>query len=186
MKTDRLGSLSIFFIPYVLLEVPSNIVLKMFKRPSTYIGILVCCWGTIMTLTGVCKNYAGLMICRLLLGVFEAGFFPGAVYLITTWYAAREVQTRIALFYCASALSGAFSGLLAFAIARMDGVGNLAGWAWIFVLEGMVTVIGTSSDLFENVIILMRLPQWASAASGLCPTHPLCPAGGSTRTRDAI
>lgn len=93
-----------------------------------------------MTFTGVVTNFAGLLVTRILLGVAEAGFFPGAVYLITRWYAQHEVQTRIAFFYCASALSGAFSGLLAFAIAKMDGLGGRPGWAWIFLLEGIVTV----------------------------------------------
>lgn len=59
------------FIPYVLLEVPSNILLKKFKRPSTYIGILATCWGIVMTLTGVVQNFAGLMVVRILLGIFE-------------------------------------------------------------------------------------------------------------------
>ncbi|CAD0084620.1 unnamed protein product [Aureobasidium vineae] len=86
------------------IEVPSNVLLKKFKRPSTYIGILVVSWGTIMTMTGLVKNFAGLM-------------------------------TRLALFYCASALSGACSGLLAFAISKMDGLGGRPGWAWIFLLE---------------------------------------------------
>lgn len=94
-----------------------------------------------MTFTGIVKNFAGLMITRVLLGIAEAGFFPAAVYLITRWYAAKQVQTRLALFYCASALSGAFSGLLAFAIAKMDGIGGRPGWAWIFLLEGIATVI---------------------------------------------
>ncbi|PIA94634.1 putative transporter [Cercospora beticola] len=134
-------ALSIFFVPYILLEVPSNIILKKFKRPSTYIGILVLAWGIVMTFTGLITNFAGLMVVRVFLGIAEAGFFPGAVYLITRWYAQRQVQTRLALFYCASALSGAFSGLLAFAIARMDGVGGKPGWAWIFILEGIATVL---------------------------------------------
>ena len=121
-------ALSIFFIPYILLEVPSNIILKKFKRPSTYLGILVVAWGIVMTFTGLVKNFAGLMVVRIMLGIAEAGFFPGAVYLITRWYAQRQVQTRLALFYCASALSGAFSGLLAFAIAKMDGAGGKPGW----------------------------------------------------------
>lgn len=116
-------------------------VLKKFKRPSTYLGILVVSWGIIMTFTGVVKDFAGLVVTRILLGTAEAGFFPGAVYLITRWYSQHEVQTRIALFYCASALSGAFSGLLAFAIAKMDGLGGRPGWAWIFLLEGIVTVV---------------------------------------------
>ncbi|KAL4922530.1 major facilitator superfamily domain-containing protein [Aspergillus aurantiobrunneus] len=133
--------LSIFFIPYVLLEVPSNMLLKNFKRPSVYLGILITCWGIIMTLTGIVQNFGGILVTRLLLGVFEAGFFPGAVYLCTFWYMPKELSTRLAIFYCASALSGAFSGLLAAGIAQMDGVGGQEGWRWIFILEGLATVV---------------------------------------------
>ncbi|KAJ6015407.1 hypothetical protein N7540_009998 [Penicillium herquei] len=134
-------ALSLFFIPYVLLEVPSNMLLKKFARPSVYLGILIICWGIIMTLTGVVQNFGGLVAVRILLGTFEAGFFPGAVYLCSFWYMPRDLATRIAFFYCASALSGAFSGLLAAGIAKMDGVGGYEGWRWIFLLEGMATVI---------------------------------------------
>ncbi|KAL4907106.1 hypothetical protein BDW74DRAFT_189669 [Aspergillus multicolor] len=133
--------LSIFFIPYVLLEVPSNVLLKKFKRPSTYLGILVVGWGVIMTCTGLVKNYGALMAVRVLLGIFEAGFFPGAIYLCSYWYMPKDLALRISYFYCASALSGAFSGLLAAAIAEMDGIGGYEGWRWIFILEGLATVI---------------------------------------------
>ncbi|KAJ5582998.1 hypothetical protein N7535_001618, partial [Penicillium sp. DV-2018c] len=134
-------ALSLFFIPYVLLEVPSNIILKRFSRPSTYLGILIVSWGIIMTLTGCVRNFGGLVAVRILLGVFEAGFFPGAVYLCSFWYMPRDLATRISLFYCASALAGAFSGLLAAGIARMDGIGGYEGWRWIFLLEGLLTVV---------------------------------------------
>ncbi|KAJ5595616.1 hypothetical protein N7450_002074 [Penicillium hetheringtonii] len=133
--------LSIFFVPYVLLEVPSNILLKKFKRPSTYLGILVLSWGIVMTCTGLVQNFGGLMATRVLLGVFEAGFFPGAIYLCSYWYMPKDLALRISYFYCASALSGAFSGLLAAAIALMDGVGGLEGWRWIFILEGLASVV---------------------------------------------
>ncbi|KAL4743368.1 major facilitator superfamily domain-containing protein [Aspergillus similis] len=133
--------LSIFFIPYVLLEVPSNVLLKKFKRPSTYLGILVVGWGVIMTCTGLVNNYGSLMAVRVLLGIFEAGFFPGAIYLCSYWYMPKDLALRISYFYCASALSGAFSGLLAAAIAKMDGVGGYEGWRWIFILEGLATVV---------------------------------------------
>lgn len=63
--------LSVFFVPYILLEVPSNMLLKKFKRPSYYLGILIISWGIIMTMMGVVKNFAGLLITRILLGVFE-------------------------------------------------------------------------------------------------------------------
>ncbi|PSN75390.1 MFS general substrate transporter [Corynespora cassiicola Philippines] len=133
--------LSVFFVPYVLLEVPSNMLLKKFERPSVYLGILIVIWGIVMTMMGVVKNFAGLLVTRILLGVFEAGFFPGAVYLCSYWYMPKDLATRISYFYCASALSGAFSGLLAAAIAEMDGVGGYEGWRWIFLLEGIVTVL---------------------------------------------
>ncbi|CAP96482.1 hypothetical protein E8E15_008346 [Penicillium rubens] len=133
--------LSIFFIPYVLFEVPSNIVLKRFKRPSVYLGLLVSTWGIVMTCTGLVQNFAGLMATRVLLGIFEAGFFPGAIYLCSYWYMPRALALRISYFYCASALSGAFSGLLAAAIAEMDGIAGLEGWRWIFILEGIASVV---------------------------------------------
>ncbi|KAG9769112.1 putative transporter [Exophiala dermatitidis] len=133
--------LAIFFIPYVLFEVPSNILLKKFKRPSTYLGILLLAWGIVMTCTGLVQNFGGLMTTRVLLGIFEAGFFPGAIYLCSYWYMPKDLATRISYFYCASALSGAFSGLLAAAIAQMDGIAGLEGWRWIFLLEGLATVL---------------------------------------------
>ncbi|KAF5006451.1 hypothetical protein FDECE_7173 [Fusarium decemcellulare] len=133
--------LSLFFIPYILLEIPSNILLKKFNKPSVYLGSLVTIWGVIMTLHGVVKNFGGLLAVRILLGVFEAGFYPGAVYLCTFWYMPKDLATRIAYFYCTSALSGAFSGLLAAGIAQMDGVGGYEGWRWIFILEGLATII---------------------------------------------
>ena len=73
--------------------------------------------------------------------VHRSGFFPGAVFIISRWYLSNETQVRIALFYSASALAGAFSGLLAFAIAKLDGVAGLEGWRWIFILEGIVSVL---------------------------------------------
>lgn len=82
------------------------------------------------------KNHGPLLILS-----FRAGFFPGAVYLCAYWYMPRDLATRISYFYCASALSGAFSGLLAAGIAKMDGVGGYEGWRWIFLLEGIVTVM---------------------------------------------
>jgi sugar phosphate permease len=133
--------LSLFFVPYILLEVPSNILLKRFERPSLYMGTLVTTWGIIMTMHGVVTNYAGLLALRILLGVFEAGFFPGAVFLCSQWYLPRDLAARISWFYCFSALSGAFSGMAAAGIAQMNGVGGYQGWRWIFLIEGMITIM---------------------------------------------
>lgn len=73
--------------------------------------------------------------------LYRAGFFPGAIYLCSYWYMPKELALRISYFYCASALSGAFSGLLAAAIAKMDGTAGLEGWRWIFILEGLASVV---------------------------------------------
>lgn len=109
-------------------------------RPSIWLSFLVLAWGIVMLCMGFVQNFQGLVACRVILGLCEAGFFPGAVFIITSWYKRSEVQQRLALFYTASAFSGAFSGLLAFAIAKLDGARNVAGWRWIFIIEGAFTV----------------------------------------------
>lgn len=73
----------------------------------------------VMTLQGIVKGYHGLIATRVMLGVAEAGFFPAASYLVTTWYCRFEVQRRLSVFYSASALAGAFSGILAYGIQHM-------------------------------------------------------------------
>lgn len=134
-------ALSLFFVPYILFEVPSNILLKRCTRPSIYLGLLVTSWGIVMTCHGFVKNFSTLMVVRMMLGILEAGFYPGAVYLCTFWYMPKELASRISIFYCFSALSGAFSGLLAAGIAEMDGLAGYSGWRWIFILEGILTVL---------------------------------------------
>lgn len=134
-------AVALFFIPYILCEVPSNMILAKFKRPSYYIGILVVSWGTIVTMAGVVQSFGGLCATRFLVGMFEAGFFPGSVWLISQWYPPNKTQSRNALFYVSSAASGAFSGLLAAGIAQMDGIGGYGGWRWIFIIEGIISVL---------------------------------------------
>ncbi|KAH6704245.1 major facilitator superfamily domain-containing protein [Leptodontidium sp. MPI-SDFR-AT-0119] len=150
-------ALTVFFVPYALFEIPSNIVLKLL-RPSIWISILCFCWGLVMTLMGLVNTYKGLVIARFFLGMAEAGFFPAATFLLTIWYQRYEVQRRMAVFYAAASLSGAFSGLLAYAIEKMDGLSGLAGWKWIFILEGLLPVIVSFSLYF----ILPDNPQTAS------------------------
>ncbi|PLB36953.1 putative MFS transporter [Aspergillus candidus] len=156
-------ALSVFFIPYILLEIPSNMFLKRLRRPSTYLGVLIVTWGTVMTLTGVVQNFAGLVATRIFLGVFESGFFPGAVYLCSFWYMPRDLTTRLACFYCASALSGAFSGVLAAGIAKMDGAGGYEGWRWIFILEGLATVVVGVASFFLLIDTPGMSSRWLDA-----------------------
>ncbi|OAA68741.1 Major Facilitator Superfamily protein [Niveomyces insectorum RCEF 264] len=133
-------ALTLFFVPYGLFEVPSNVVLKL-VRPSLWISVLLFAWGLVMTLMGIVKSYQGLYVARFFLGFAEAGFFPAATFLLTIWYKRYEVQRRMAVFYAAASLAGAFSGLLAFAIQHMAGKAGLNGWNWIFILEGLVPIV---------------------------------------------
>jgi MFS family permease len=103
-----------------------------------------------------------LIVTRVLLGLFESGFFPAATFLLTTWYCRFEVQTRMAVFFSAASLASAFSGLLAAAIVNMDGISGLAGWRWIFILEGIVTVLA-------GAILYWILPDSPQSAGWLEP-----------------
>ncbi|CUA69510.1 putative transporter C1002,16c [Schizosaccharomyces pombe 972h-] [Rhizoctonia solani] len=98
------------------------------------------------TVQGLVHNYGGLLGMRWMLGMFEAGLFPGVNYYLSCWYKRSEFGIRAAVFFSAATVNGAFGGLLAAAISKMDGVGGKPAWAWIFILEGIATVIaGTAS-----------------------------------------
>ncbi|WKT49653.1 MFS transporter superfamily [Fusarium oxysporum f. sp. vasinfectum] len=141
MEGDQYNvALTIFFVSYIIFEVPANMALK-YLSPRIWITLIAVSWGLVMTLMGIVHSYEGLLAARFMLGVPEAGIFPAAAYYITIWYSRHEAMYRTALFYATASLAGAFSGLLAYAITLMDGIGGLAGWQWIFILEGILTVI---------------------------------------------
>ncbi|MCJ1314268.1 hypothetical protein MMC25_007948 [Agyrium rufum] len=156
-------ALQIFFVPYILLEVPSNIILKK-VAPSTWLSLIMFAWGIITVCMGVTKSYGGLLACRLLLGVFEAGFVPGCIYLISMYYKRYELQWRVNIFFCASILSGAFGGLLAYALANMAGIGGYNGWRWIFIIEGLITILVAIAGKFLIV-------DWPETSKFLTPTE---------------
>ncbi|KZP18356.1 MFS general substrate transporter [Athelia psychrophila] len=131
---------AVFYILYGLAEVPSNIALKLY-RPSRWIPTIMLGWGLIMTLMCLVNSYKGLLVARIFLGLAEAGLVPGVTYYISLWYPRAEQAKRVAIFFSAPTAAGAFGGLLAYGIERMEGVGGLHGWQWIFCLEGIVTVL---------------------------------------------
>jgi len=137
---DYNNSLTIFFISYAVIEPVTNSLLKK-VTPRIFFTVVIVVWGTIMTLMGIVQNNAGLLAARFFLGVAEAGLFPGVNYYLSCWYKSSEIGVRSSIFFSAAALAGSFGGLLAAAIANMDGIGGKPGWAWIFILEGLVTVI---------------------------------------------
>ncbi|KAH9017354.1 MFS general substrate transporter [Lactarius deliciosus] len=133
-------ALTMYFISYTLFECPANLVLKRL-RPSRFLPFITVLWGTIVTLMGLVKTYPQLVGVRVCLGFAEAGLFPGVVYFLSIWYPRSMYQFRVGLFFGAASLAGAFSGLLAYAISFMGGTDGFLGWSWIFILEGIATVV---------------------------------------------
>ncbi|EKD13341.1 uncharacterized protein L3040_002798 [Drepanopeziza brunnea f. sp. 'multigermtubi'] len=133
-------ALAIFFPFYVAAEIPSNMMMKRL-RPSVWLTIIMLAWAVCTICLGFVKNFAGLMTTRAFLGLAEGGLFPGVTYYITMWYARHECGLRMAMFFSAATAAGAFGGLLAFAIGKMDGVAGRGGWSWIFILEGGATLV---------------------------------------------
>ncbi|KAI1178715.1 MFS general substrate transporter [Nemania sp. FL0916] len=134
------AALSIFFVSYSIFEPLTNVLLKKL-RPSIFIPTIMFFWGASMTGMGFCYNYSGLLAARWFLGLTEAGLFPGVNYYLSCWYKRSEFGVRAAIFFSAAALAGSFGGLLAAAIENLDGKGGLAGWRWIFIIEGLLTVV---------------------------------------------
>ncbi|OJK04670.1 hypothetical protein ASPACDRAFT_1877896 [Aspergillus aculeatus ATCC 16872] len=148
MSGDQyLTGLTLYFIGYVLFEVPCNIILKK-TTPRTWLPTLTLVWGVVATLCGVVQNYAGFLVSRLALGIAESGLFPGVVFYLSMWYKRNEQHYRVALFFSAASLAGAFGGILAWGIAHMRGVGGYNGWRWIFILEGFLTILTSLAAYF--------------------------------------
>lgn len=123
--------ISIFYYPYMFLEPPATLLLKRFS-PSKWMARIMITWGTISMCQGAAQSYAGLLACRFLLGAAEAGFYPGVLYHLSFWYPSDQMALRIAFFYA----SGMFSGTISF----MNGAAGLAGWRWMFILEGIPAI----------------------------------------------
>ncbi|XWW92086.1 hypothetical protein V2A60_000008 [Cordyceps javanica] len=140
-STQYQTCVSILFVGYIIGQVPSNMFLTR-TRPSRYMGVMMMLWAVVSALTAVSKDYVGLLLTRFFLGVTEAPYYPGAVYLLSIFYTRKEVATRIAILYTGNILATAFAGLIAAGIFHgMDGTGGLAGWKWLFILQGAVTFV---------------------------------------------
>ncbi|CED83319.1 Permease of the major facilitator superfamily [Phaffia rhodozyma] len=111
--------------------------------PSTsnnYICLACALWGVVSGCTGVVKSYDQLLACRVLLGVTEAAFFPGAIFYLSCCYTKKQMALRTAILYSGSQLGNAFGGLLCIAILKLSGKHGIEGWQWLFIVEGVATV----------------------------------------------
>lgn len=129
---------SILFVGYILGQIPSNMLITRVK-PSLYMSGCMALWAVICGLTALSKNFTGLLLTRFFLGVVEAPYYPGALYILSIFYTRKEVATRISILYTGNILATAFAGLIAAGI--FYGLGDVAGidgWRWLFILQGSV------------------------------------------------
>jgi MFS transporter, ACS family, tartrate transporter len=137
----------IFFLGYCLFEIPSNIILERVGA-RLWISRIMVTWGLISAALMFVRTPAAFYLLRFLLGVAEAGFFPGVIYYLSLWYPAAHRARAIAAFMSAVPVTGLIGGPLSGALLELDGVHGLAGWQWLFLVEGFPAVILGISVLF--------------------------------------
>lgn len=132
-------TLTVFYVSYVLIDVPSNWFLKWIGA-GYYLPGLMIGWGIVGTCIGSVKSYSGLIAARFFLGLCEGGLLGGMVLYLSMFYRRHDLLFRLGMFYCAAPLSGAFGGLLATGLAEIKFHGYNR-WPWIFFVEGAITVL---------------------------------------------
>ncbi|RMJ03677.1 hypothetical protein BHE90_014491 [Fusarium euwallaceae] len=162
--TQYATAVAILFVGYVLMQIPSNMFLAQL-RPSLYLPACMALWGLLSTLTGIIHNAAGLYAIRFFLGFVEAAFYPGALFLISSWYKRSEMGLRSAILFSATQLGSAFSGLIGGGIkSGLEGARGLESWRWLFLIEGSITI-------FVALFSVLSLPDWPSTTRWLTPTE---------------
>jgi len=130
----------IFFLSYITFEIPSNVILSRVGA-RVWIARIMLSWGIISSATMFVRSAGGFYLARFLLGAAEAGFFPGIIFYLTHWFPARERARAIAMLMTASLIAGVVGGPISGALLTLDGVGGLAGWQWLFLLEGLPAIV---------------------------------------------
>jgi len=137
----------IFFLGYALCDLPSSLILR---RVGTRIWIarIMISWGVVSACMVWVGSPRSFYVLRFLLGVAEAGFVPGMLLYLTFWFPSHERARAVAKFMTATSLAGVVGGPLSSALLKLDGVGGLSGWQWLFLFEGVPTVLLGISVLF--------------------------------------
>ncbi|KAI0318323.1 sugar transporter [Amylostereum chailletii] len=155
--------LSILYVGYILMQIPSNMLLNWIGKPSIYLPCCMIIWGMISVLTGITTRFTGALVTRFFLGFVEAAFFPGAIFLLSKWYTKSELGLRMPFFYCGSISSNAFGALIASGILDgMQGKLGHAAWRWLFYIEGALT-------MFVAILAIFILPDFPETTRWLGP-----------------
>lgn len=143
----------------MLAQLPSNMLITRVP-PNIFLPIAAFLWSGISAATAACTNAEGLWALQFILGITESPLFPGAVFLMTCWYKRSEIALRIALLYSGLVLAQAFSGLIAAGVfGGLDGPMGLAGWQWLFIIEGAMSA-------FFALTAYFLLPNYPTSTTG--------------------
>jgi len=153
----------VFFVGYCLFEVPSNLVLHRVGA-RRWISRIMISWGVISAAMMFVRTPTTFYLLRFLLGAAEAGFFPGVVYYLSHWYPEGRRARAIAAFMTAVPVSGVVGGPLSGALLTLNGLFGLAGWQWLFLVEGIPAIL-------LGIIVLVYLTERPEAANWLTPAE---------------
>ncbi|KAL4925258.1 major facilitator superfamily domain-containing protein [Aspergillus undulatus] len=123
----------------VISEIPSNVILQR-VGPQRWLSVQIFVWGLVATFQAFVQSYPAYLVTRFLLGLLEGGFIPGALYYLSTWYKREETSLRVTLFFFGQMFSGATSSLISAGLLTLSVERGLAGWRWIFLIEGVITL----------------------------------------------
>ncbi|KKK13341.1 hypothetical protein ARAM_001987 [Aspergillus rambellii] len=183
-------ALCIYYLGYIFLQVPSNLLLNHYGRPALHIGLSTIAWGIVTTCTARVHNFQGMLACRIILGIVgqclgsfthryvycflalislfvgvnvEAPVYPGILFYLTRWYKKTELTLRISIYLAAGLVAAAFGSLIAAGIlSGLDGVRGLSAWQWLYIIEGAVSISG-------GIAIISCLPNFPHTWTALAP-----------------
>lgn len=151
----------IFFLGYFMLEVPSNLMLVKFGARKWLARIMIS-WGLISAACALVQGATSFMILRFVLGAAEAGFFPGIIFFLTYWFPSRYRARVVALFMLANPVASGLGSMLSGLVLKLDGTAGLHGWQWLFIIEGLPSVL-------LGVVTFFKLDEGPSTAKWLAP-----------------
>ncbi|KAH7153649.1 major facilitator superfamily domain-containing protein [Dactylonectria macrodidyma] len=164
VTSDQYGLVTVLYtVPYIVAEVPSNLLLKKFK-PSRWQSRIMLSWGIVTACTAAVSSLGGLYTCRFLLGLTEAGMFPGIILQLSYWYRPDEIAVRLIWIFSLGNVAGIIGGLLAYGFHAVSGTGGLSGWQWLFAVEGALTVALSG-------LVFFTLPDFPGNTKWLSPVE---------------
>ncbi len=153
----------LFFVGSALFDIPSNLILAR-VGPRKWMARIMISWGVVATSMSLVHSPHAFYALRFLLGVSEAGFFPGMILYLTYWFPSRERARSVSRFMTATAIAGVIGGPVASSLLALNGLGGLHGWQWLFISEGTPTVLA-------GISVLFLLKEHPSEAKWLAPAE---------------